>query len=249
MLGAPNESGQTETVSPGHSDRFCRAQSSSGPHPIPRRRQISNQFHRLHSIKAGHRVVSCESPLEADAVIWAESNPDVVAICEQPLRIEEPLRAKPSYTFDIGLRFRNGQEWFYEVKPFSSLAVSPDGRLLPVDWPLIEAWCAANGFRCDVITDETLRPFIQCIDNWRALLPFAATAYADSDPVFEASLLTHITSSDVTTLAAVDMAEGAAGSEHVTAHLAKLLHEGRVSSDINSKPLSPQTKLWMTTHA
>lgn len=234
-----------------HSDveRFCRAKGERGPHLIPRKRQTSNEFHRIFSIKAGMRIVTCESPLEADAVLWAESRKDVVTICEQPLRICGSIGKKPYYTFDLALKFLNGREVFYEVKPLSSLAHGEDGRLLPPDWVLIESWCALNGETCDIITDETLANHAQLIKNWRVLLPYAVRAYKEPDPALERSLISMITQVSVCDITRLCARESNVHSEHVIAHIAKLLHQGVLKSDLSKSPVSPSTMVEVKNHA
>ncbi len=66
-----------------------------GPIPIPRGRQISQNMFRIMSVKAGMRIVECESKLEADWIYAYEADPTVTWLCEQPLRLDTPIGKKP----------------------------------------------------------------------------------------------------------------------------------------------------------
>lgn len=224
----------------GPNRRFANAEGERGPHPIPKHRQVSNPFHRIFSIKAGMRIVLAESGQEADAIYWAESNPDVVALCEQPYRIHEPFHGKPYYTFDLGLTFRNGREVFYEVKPTSQLVKGPDERALPRDWKYIEDWCEHNGKHCDVITDKQLKADYTLIENWRYLLPFVRIAKENPNPLLEAELIKIC--SNETSLLFLDLAESvpAENASFVQAAVANLLHKGLLEADLAHIDAGPQ---------
>lgn len=65
-----------------------------------------------------------ESGLEANAIIWAEAQTDIVSLCEQPIRIMGSIEKKPYYTFDLGVRMSSGEEVLYEIKPSHQLIES-----------------------------------------------------------------------------------------------------------------------------
>ncbi len=153
-----------------------------GPHQIPPKRQVANEFHRIFSIKAGMRIVCVESPLEADAIYWAESIPEIVELCEQPLRIQTPIGNKPYYTFDLSVKYKSSDELFFEIKPESSLIRNKEGELEPAHWNSIESICKANFYKCKVLTDKDINKKEQEIANWRRLLPYARFAYENPHP-------------------------------------------------------------------
>lgn len=224
-------------------ERFCRSLSTIGPHPIPKSRQIANEFHRIFSIKAGMRLVECESPLEADAVIWGEARPQVTSICEQPLRIHGAIGNKPHHTLDLKFGFDDNTTTYYEVKPESHLKIQDDGEPTPANWPVIRSWFLANGKDCDVITDETMRRDTQLIENWRTLLPFAIRSYEAPDPSLEKAVIALLMSNSVSTFASVHERMPDIPSEELTGHLAKLLHQGRLTANLRRSPVSPMTEL------
>ncbi len=225
------------------SEKFCRSLATVGPHPIPRTRQIANEFHRIFSIKAGMRLVECESPLEADAVIWGEARPQVTSICEQPLRIHGAIGNKPHHTLDVKFGFDDETSTYFEVKPEAHLKVQDDGERTPANWPVIRSWFLANGKRCDVITDETMRRDALLIENWRTLLPFAIRSYEAPDPELEKALIALLMTNSVSSFAGVHERMSNVDSEELTSHLAKLLHQGRLVASLRRTAVSPMTEL------
>ena len=227
------------------SEKFCRSLATIGPHPIPKPRQIANEFHRIFCPKAGMRLVECESPLEADAVIWGEGRPDVTAICEQPLRIHGAIGNKPYHTLDLRFDFSDGTSTYYEVKPEAHLKIQDDGEPTPANWPVIRSWFLANGKRCDVITDETLRRDAQFIENWRTLLPFAIQSYEAPDPALEKAIVAILMNSRASSFAGVHERMPNIPSDELTGHIAKLLHQGRLRAQLHRSPVSPSSELFV----
>ena len=226
------------------SEKFCRSLATIGPHPIPKSRQVANEFHRIFSPKAGMRLVECESPLEADAVIWGEARPNVVSICEQPLRIHGAIGNKPHYTVDLKFEFRDGTTTYYEVKPEAHLKIHDDGETAPANWPAIRSWFLANGKKCGVITEETLRGDRLLIENWRTLLPFAIRSYECPDPELENHIMAVLRKLSAPSFAAVHERIPTVDSEELTGHMAKLLHRGQIRASLSRSSVTPATEFY-----
>ncbi|PUB88762.1 MAG: hypothetical protein DBP01_11470 [gamma proteobacterium symbiont of Ctena orbiculata] len=224
---------------------FCRADSTPGPHPIPRSCEVKNELHSIFSIKAGMRDVTVESPLEADAFIFEEGQIDIVSLCEQSPRINGAILNRPYYTFDYSTRYLDTRTVHKEVKEDYKLELLDDGRRCPPGWLHIEAWCRTHGEQCAFITELDLEPHQQFITNWRTLLPFARAGYEDFDAALEKSILTHVSRAGRLTVAEVHAAEASSVTEHVMEHIAKLLHQGRLVADLHELPVSPITALSM----
>lgn len=216
--------------------RFRNGKSERGPHPIPFKRERSNQFHRIFSVKAGMRIVVAESPLEAHAIFWAEGESNVTSLCEQDLRIHAPYGKQKYVTLDLSVQWKNGNETFYEVKPENSLTKHPDGRLLPKHWNLMEAWSKENGRDIQLMTNVWLENHKIRIENWRALLGLVRAFKNNYDPDLETNVLSNITKyPNISTSILLDRIQG--HSEHlVTACIASLLHEGRILGSLDEVP-------------
>ena len=156
-------------------ERFSTSLHTFGPHPIPRSRQVANEYHRFHSPKAGHRIMECESGLESLVAFLGESDPEVTSITEQPLRIHGAIGNRPYHTLDIAFGYADGRVVYYEVKPEKHLKVHEDGTLAPANWPFIRAWAKANGFEVDFLTERKIWPRRQQIENGLIEVPITGT--------------------------------------------------------------------------
>lgn len=224
-------------------DSFVRSKGVRGPHPIGRHRQIRNRFHRIFSIKAGNRIVVAESQLEADAIFWAESQPKILSICEQPMRIEGALDKKPYYTFDLGIVFENGEEIFLEIKPIDILSESGSVNKEPEYWFAVEKWCKANGFKCGIKTDEELQSDSQLIRNWRLLLGYVRTSKELSLLDLEKSVTSILEMHG--SLSTADLVNYIPNNrtDFILPAIARLLHSGIVDAQLDKIIFTPHTAL------
>lgn len=212
---------------------------SRGPFPISPSRLLANEIHTFFSIKAGMRYVTCESPLEADAVYWKEGDSSVDWLCEQGMRIDSSIGSKPHYTFDLVTRSGPVEE-LIEVKPDDELAPSSEGSFKPKDWDQIEAKCGAAGYVCAFVTSGQLATHELLIDNWKLLLPFARKTYLCPDQVALDCLRDQIVRKSAPLHALKNMV---ARVEEATflGQVAYLLHRGEVQAELNSKPFGWQS--------
>jgi len=214
-----------------------------GPHPIPKPRQVQHTFSRIFSVKAGMRIVEVESRLEADALYMAEGNPDVVALCEQPMRIPLPVKNQPYITLDLGTTLTNGREILYEIKPESKLSLQPDGRRLPPNWPLIERWCEQHGFGCQVMTDTEIGKNAMLIRNWRILLPFVRLAKEQPNPTLTEKILATVEAHGVLRFGEITEYIPRTQSQELYSAQALLLHQGYLSGALKTEPFTLHTKI------
>lgn len=214
-----------------------------GPIPISPGRLRANQIHHIFSIKAGMRVVSVESSLEADFIFWAEANPEIVEICEQPLRIHLAIRKRPFYTFDLMLRFSSSREVLYEIKPSEKLVLNDEGMLAPKDWQVIKAWALENSYLCDFLTEKNIRDDINLIANWRRLLPFIKDAYLSNNRVGESEILKFCMEIREVKISGLYKQFPEYSGPQLLGLIGKLIHQGQLSSDLNDSRLSKDSKI------
>lgn len=232
----------------GHSPMRVGAPFSFGPIPIPRRRQIAQNLFRIFSIKAGMRVVTCESSLEADAVYDAEADPNITWLCEQPLRLDQPIGKRPQYTLDLALQYKNGDVRYFEIKPSARLIEGEGGRKVPAHWDELDSICAGWGFQIDFKSELDLEPKRQLIANWRTLLPFACIAYRDPDHEIETHILNLSSRAAGISISDVQAAEPEKDDQSVIASIARLLHQGRLSAPLADERVVPSTVLKQVDH-
>lgn len=210
-----------------------------GPIPIPRHRQVAQNLFRIFSIKAGMRIVTCESALEADFVYAFEGDPKYTWICEQPIRIDRPIGKKPWCTLDIAVRSQVGEQTFYEVKPTASLVTGPDSIPKPRDWGRIEEACLEHGLKVGFLTELDIENKQTTIANWRALLPFAVQAYEDPDHEFATHLIDLASAGAGICIGDAYKAAPNLARRTVVAHLAMLLHHGSLRAPLHIERISP----------
>jgi len=225
--------------------RFARSLGERGPHEIPRQRQVSNQFHRIFSVKAGCRIAVAESQLEANAIFWAEGNPDIISLCEQPIRILGNLGKRPYYTLDLGVKYKDGTEVFFEIKPESHLITLPDGRKAPEHWNAIEKWCSVNGHECDFLTDKTLDENSTLIRNWHRLLPFVRTAHINKDDELKEEVVQVLTDYPGLPHHEISHHTIRRSDQEILAITALLLHQGNVQANLNKASFTRHTPLYL----
>lgn len=74
--------------------------------------------------RKNRRMVRCESLLEMQFLYLAEFAKNVISFDEQPVSITYWLKGRQRrYTPDFCLHWRDGQQWFVEVKPHELLAL------------------------------------------------------------------------------------------------------------------------------
>ena len=218
--------------------RFSQSLAERGPHQIPAKRERSNQFHRIFSVKAGMRIVVAESPLEAHAIFWAEGEPSIATLCEQALRIHGPYGNRKHVTLDLSVCRKNDRETFYEIKPDASLVEHEDGRLLPTNWEYIEAWSIANGYDIQVMTSSWLSDFKIRIRNWTALLGFVRYFRINYDPNLEHEVYASIANSPGLSVHGLAEQLDRTTEHRITACVASLLHQGRLTGQLDEKPFN-----------
>jgi hypothetical protein len=223
-------------------ESFLRAKGTRGPHSIGKTRQVRNRFHRIYSVKAGNRVVIAESRLEADAIFWAESQPSIVSLCEQPMRINGSLNKRPYYTFDLGVVYRSGEEVFYEVKPCEHL-VDNEEEPEPEYWNVIKQWCSANGYTCAVKTDSDLKEAEVLIKNWRLLLGYVRTGKELGISEMEEKLLSIIDIHGLMSTLDITNYVSQEQREFVLPAISCLLHSGSLDASLSKNMFNVHSPL------
>ena len=226
-----------------HAAMRTDADFTLGPIPIPRARQIRNNLHRFLSIKAGMRVVTCESSLEKDVAFWKEGDPSVSWLCEQGIRINRPIGKKPYHTFDFVVRDRRGVQTLIEVKPAAALVVAPDGSSAPAHWDQLTRVCDDLGFDCRFLTDLDVEPHRTLIENWESLLPFATGAYESPNQHLIDHLLATATGVGGITIERLLANARTRDRQVVMEHIAMLLHQGLLRADLALKPWRLTTRV------
>ena len=243
--------------------RFVEASGERGPHVPPRTVRIARRFHRLFSVKAGLRTVAVAGRLAADAVVRAEGDPDVVSLCEQPMRVLAPFGQGPHFTFDLGLVRREGTgtgtgagagagaggETLTVVAAAAGLETGPDGVQAPPHWSTLRAWCQRHGHRCAFVTDLEIDADRMPIRNWRALLGFVRLAREAPEPDLERRVHDTVRETPGLTLALLSRHVARADEQTLAAAVANLPHRGALDAELAARPFTPHAPLGATHRA
>lgn len=101
-----------------------------------------------------HRMVQFESTLERDLIYLLDFDPQVVEFEEQPLKIAYQHEGKGvSYIPDFQVVSTSGQIVLLECKPHCFVSKEENQR----KFSAAQAWCTAQGWLFQVVTDEQLR--------------------------------------------------------------------------------------------
>ena len=233
--------------------RFVEATGERGPHVPPRTVRIARRFHRLFSVKAGLRTVAVAGRFAADAVVRAEGDPDVLSLCEQPMRVLAPFGRSPHFTFDLGLVRREGAgaggETLTVVAAAAELETGPDGVQAPPHWSTLHAWCERHGHHCAFVTDLEIDADRMLIRNWRALLGFVRLAREAPEPDLERRVHDTVREAPGLTLALLARHVARADEQALAAAVANLLHRGVLDAALAARPFTPHAPLGATHRA
>lgn len=149
------------------------------PKKFEQKRRRQNNYFAMFSCKAG-RVMSFYSEPEYDHWALAEINPDIIAVCEEPLKIAlPPTKQNPDkgYVIDLWVRYFDGREEYIEVKPEARLVEDPQGRRVPANWDAVELWMTSYKKQYRFITDSEIYANLVHVKNARRITCLAAQAY------------------------------------------------------------------------
>ena len=203
--------------------------------------QVKRALHRIATVKADLRVALCSGELLADAVYLHEGDPRVVSLCEYPLRIHGPIGTRSHITLDLAVTDRSGAETLYTICREADLRPTENGRRLPPDWLETERLARAGGHACVVMTDRDIERHRKRITNWRLLLPLARAAYLVEDPKRAELLLALFDDRARVTLADMPSLVAGASPEEIAQSVARLLHEGTLTADLDTKEFTALT--------
>jgi len=137
------------------------------PIKIPRSKKYGNNYWIPRGNKVGKRTLDLYSDLEFEHWLTVETNPEVIAYCEQPLEISYLRNGKMRKSiFDMWILNRDYSEMFVEVKyekEMISLAPKYDRTKRQIEAQ--QEWCRKNNMAYEVRTEKTIRKGRHSIEN------------------------------------------------------------------------------------
>ncbi|WP_391205441.1 TnsA endonuclease N-terminal domain-containing protein [Psychrobacillus sp. L4] len=114
-----------------------------------------------------NRMVYLFSDLEYEHWLLIESDANVVAFCEQPLKMEVLGDNKKSASIvDMWVRYKDGQETFIEVKYSKDLSKESVVKQINVQ----QLWCKANNISHEVRNERNIRSNPILLSNLKVLI-------------------------------------------------------------------------------
>lgn len=216
------------------------------PKHFEKKRQRVNNYFAAFSCKAG-RVMSFYSEPEYDHWALAEINPDVIAVCEEPLKIElPPTKQNPDkgYVIDFWARYSDGREEFIEVKPEAALVEDSQGRRAPANWDAVEKWMTQYKKQCRFITDTEIYANTLHVQNARRITCLAAQAYElrNSNGLIDKIMEVLVRQTELK-LFELELAVPDEDPSQVRSLTGLLIIQGRVSSPVTTKIFDRESTL------
>jgi hypothetical protein len=186
-----------------------------------------------------HRQMHFATHLEYLHWLMLEGTPEVVQLCEHypEVRLETQY-----YVFDMWLRWKDGHEECREVVPGYGYHGVKEFGPATSGWTVIHNWSREHGYVCERITEQAIAPQMRRIQNWRRMLPFVRFAQEHPDIELEAVVLLKLLLADLS-LRELMRTQPARQGIAVSAAVAKLLHAGKISADLDHGHFGPDLLL------
>lgn len=148
----------------------------SSPVWNPGRGSYGNNLWQTYSPKLG-RNVKLFSDLEYHHWILVEATPEIIAFCEQPIKMWSRVDGKDRASYiDMWVKWRDGTEQYRELKYAKDIAQINDNTALDRQLAIQVAWCARHHENHAIITDEQVHANKLLLRNWRLILSILTNA-------------------------------------------------------------------------
>ncbi|HEY1772611.1 MAG TPA: hypothetical protein VGH91_05405 [Gammaproteobacteria bacterium] len=168
-----------------------------------------------------------------------EGTPEATEFCEH---YPEVQLESQRYVFDLWVRWNDGREQCLEVVAGDRYPGVRDFGPASSGWNAICQWGRAHGYSCERVTEAKLAPHMRRIQNARRMLPFVNYALDHPLPELECVVLLRLMLADIS-LRELVRSYPSEISTDVTAAVAKLLHAGRISADLDYGHFGPNLVL------
>ncbi len=191
------------------------------------------------------RYVHFYSDLEYENWILVETNPEVEAFCEQPLRIQYLLEGKKvESVFDMWIRWKDGKQSFCEIK--YSTELDKENKKYERTLKQIqvqEDWCKMNGYSHEVLTELVIRKNQVLLDNKRQIIPytreFNSYNLQDHEPILA------VLKSGKSTVKQLFEKLSFLSNQQIYTSLFYLIYHGKVNANIDCEIIGTFTEVWL----
>jgi hypothetical protein len=214
------------------------------PVPIKRSTKYGSNYWEGYSPKA-KRLVRFFSDLEYDHWVLIEMNPDIIDFCEQPMRIKLQFDGKMTESIiDMWLKYRNGQEYFIEVKYMKDLdEKNPKSARSLKQIEVQKRWCIENGHYHKVQTEQDIRHNTIKLENMRQMIPYIRNITISNE--LDCTRILNAIESGNKTICDIESSLMSLTENRVRESIYWLLFKGKICADVDKFPLSRKTEVWI----
>lgn len=217
------------------------------PQPIRRGTQASHETVRYTGWSAKmRRPMLFDNRLEFHHWLLLEGTPQVEQLCEQYPDAE--VEGEP-HVFDMWIRWRDGSEECRDVVLSRNFDTCRGYTRDPPGWSGLVAWGKEHGYRCRYITERELALYTVRILNWQRMLPFVKRAQESPNDFLEKRVLWQVDGAHDISMGRLTHALSTVDPTDVTAMVAKLLHEGQLSANLDRYRFGGTLLLSLSSHA
>lgn len=143
------------------------------PINIDRAKKYGSNYWEVFSPKAD-RIVRCYSDLEYEHYILVETNPNIIAFCEKPLKISYNLDGiNIESLLDMWVKYKDETEYFIKIKYSSEIDTgNPKFERSIRQTKSQQLWCNENGFNYEIKTEIHIRSNPLYLANMKAILSY-----------------------------------------------------------------------------
>jgi len=189
-----------------------------------------------------NRSVVFYSDLEYELWIILETDPEVLAFCEQPLKISGIIDNKIHHSIlDMWVKYKDGTEKFIEVKYMKDkLKINDHNSRISRQLRLQEKWSKEEKINYEILTENEIRTQ-PLLSNLKIMVPYFKNFNGISE-LLKHQLLNIIRNGAVT-LKELNKLE-LMDKTLLNSTLFYLYHQGVVEIDIDINPFNYSSKVW-----
>lgn len=213
------------------------------PVTISRNMYYGSNFWSAYSHKL-KRDVRFYSDLEYEHWLLVETNSDIVAFCEQPLKIAYEFEGKNTHTiFDMWVQERSGKEYFVEVKYSQEMHKGNKKYNRTMKQLEIQrAWCEENGKEYRIMTEKEIREPRIYLDNMRLFVSLT-NHFIEVIPYQEEKIL-NLINNGCFSVSELCSSYPSIPLRDIYIILSKNVVEGRIQANLDSLDFGYKTEVW-----
>ncbi len=214
------------------------------PLQIKRSSRFGSSYWEVFSVKA-NRIIQLFGDLQYDNWVLVESNPKIKSFCENPNVTNYVRYGKEREPFyDMWVQWDDFSEELikvYRIKELSSTNNNFDNLKNIIKHQ--ENWCIKKGYKFSVITENEIRNNTILLDNLKIIIAYTRNkSYAVE---IDTRKIINAIQNGQNSIQSIEKYLLFLPTYKILEAFSWLIFSGIISSDIDIKPLNPNTKVWL----